>query len=65
MEAVTRASHPENSSGVASGGFQAVLEVAIPSQASRRQNAGERRDSDFDLAHGSGEHNLGSTEDTW
>jgi len=61
MENASCSGHATNCGGVASGWFSPVLEMALPSQASRRPKAGEQGNSGADFSHGCREPNVGST----
>jgi len=61
MEKAARDGNTENRRGLASGRVSVVLEMAVTSQASGRQEAGKQGAARLDFAYGDGESDLGST----
>ena len=64
MEPFPRAGHSEKGGGVASRRLPAVLGMAVASRPRGGQHPGEPGASGFDLPHGSGGSNLGSSKDS-
>jgi len=52
MERVARTGHAENGRGLASGRFSPLLEMALTSQTSGRQNEGQQGGPSLDLPDG-------------
>jgi transposase InsO family protein len=61
MERTAYPRHAKNGGRLASGGFPAVLEMAVTSSTSGRQKAREQGGPGLDLPHGGGKSLLGST----
>jgi hypothetical protein len=59
MEKAARDGNTENRRGLASGRVSVVLEMAVTSQASGRQEAGKQGAARLDFAYGDGESDLG------